>query len=134
MIEYLDSKQISTEGMVYGAIRQLYWDTKRVNGELLSQINKKSNDASTGVLVKDIDTTQNSPLFGSPRHELLKEIVPFMKTMVGRSRGTNKEIQQLIYLHNSFYNRRDSIGCSTCVGSVFNRMTALYKKYKQYYD
>lgn len=132
MIEYLDEHNIDTTGQPYGIIREKYWATKRANKELISQQPKV--DVSANVIIEDIDSTQNSPLYGTPRHEQLKEIIPFMKTMVGRSKGTNEEVHKLIHLHNQFYNRRDSVGCSTCVGSVHKRMVALYKKYKQYYD
>ena len=75
-----------------------------------------------------------SPFYGHPRHELMKQIVPLMKELSGKSRGTNEQVHRLIYLHNQFYNRRDSVGCQTCVGKVHARMVALYKKYKEFYD
>lgn len=144
MITYLDDHSISTEGLKYNEIQKIFWTKKKEQGELLSQqdnyvepimpVPKDAGVNPSPIIVEDLDTTKGSPLFGTPRHQMMKEIIPFMKSLGGRSRGTSDEVHRLIYLHNQYYKRNDSVGCSVCIGNINTRMRGLYKKYKQYYD
>lgn len=64
------------------------------------------------------------------RERLVIEIVSFMASIKGKTKGTPQEINKMFELYNNYYKRSESPGCSICIGNVHAKMMDIYKKYK----
>lgn len=123
MIEYLNNNGVDTSELVYKQIQKKYWEMKTINNEL---------PVTRLVNTKEAEPKLVNPL-PSDKALIMKDIVELMDILKYKVRGTAEEGQRMIYLHNTYFHRHDSVGCSTCVSTVFNRMMNLYNEYKQYY-
>lgn len=119
--------KILKENMVHYTDDMTYW-------ELMKEYKKwkKWNDET-----KDVDffeeikeETQVYTPEEFKRKEILDEIINFMPSIVKKSKGTPSEISTMFRLYNSFYKAQEKSSCASCVGNVFNRMVALYKRSK----
>jgi len=132
MISYLKQNKVNVDGLTYNQIQKAYWSTKTQNDEL--PVTRKTVEGLTdNISEKEIEVTKLvNPLPGD-KAAIMKDIVELMDILKHKVRGTAEEGKKMIYLHNTYFHRHDSVGCSTCVSHVFNRMMSLYNEYKKYY-
>ena len=64
------------------------------------------------------------------RNKIIRSIVEFMPSLIGRSKAQPHEIQKMFDLYNAFYLRRDHPSCNLCVGRVYEAMRNIYNQYK----
>lgn len=121
MIEVLKKYNINTDDMNYKEIQKLYFAERK----------KGTFDLPQEDVVEHKDTDVNETTPDSIRERLINDIIIFVDSMKGKTRGTPTEIRYMFSLYNNFYKRHESPNCAICIGNVFNKLKGVHKKYSK---
>ena len=130
IIKYLTSNNVEFNAKAsYKELLKIYY---RVNTKDVTVVTS-SEVVTEPIINEDVTVVTSSEVVTelSIKEKLIIDIVKFMESIKGRTKGTPQEIKIMFDLYNNYYKRSETPVCSICVGNVHAKMLAIYKKFKK---